>query len=123
MTREKAIEILRKRQRCCKVIAEHANEAVKADELQEVEAIDLAIAALRGPTREQVERMFRGCADCQRKTCVSCRLFGRVPERCIDCNNQDKWSPWNFCPVCGKPLTNEAVDMMLERWKEAVDGE
>ena len=83
----------------------------------------MALAALHGPTREMVERMFRGCADCQRKTCVSCRRFGRVPERCIECNNQDKWSPWNFCPVCGKPLTDKAVDMMLDRWKEAVDGE
>ena len=46
MTREKAIEILRKRQRCCKVIAEYANETVKADELREIEAIGLALAAL-----------------------------------------------------------------------------
>ena len=86
-----------------------------------IQSLDLALAALRGPTREMVKRMFRGCADCQRKTCVSCRRFGRVPERCIDCNNQDKWSPWNFCPACGRPLTDMAVDMMLERWKEAFD--
>ena len=74
--------------------------------------LDTLQARLRGPTREMVERM-RGCSDCQRKTCVSCRRFGRVPQRCIYCNNQDKWRPWNFCPVCGKPLTAEAVDMMV----------
>ena len=62
MTREEAIEILRKRQRYCKVIAEHANETVKADELREIEAIDLALAALRGLTREMVERMRGGVA-------------------------------------------------------------
>lgn len=83
------------------------------------EALDLALAALRGPTREMVERM-RGCSDCQRKTCVSCRRFGWVPQRCVDCNDQDKWSPWNFCPVCGKPLTDEAVDMMLDQLQEVM---
>ena len=87
------------------------------------EIIRAGLNALRGPTREQVERMFRGCADCQRKTCVACRRFGRVQKWCIDCDNQNNWMPWNFCPVCGKPLTDEAVDMMLERWKEAVDSE
>lgn len=88
-------------------------EAAKAYEI-----IKAGLDALRGPTREMVERMFRGCADCQRKTCVSCRRFGRVPERCIDCNNQDKWLPWNFCPVCGKPLTDEAVQMVMRRLEE-----
>ena len=84
------------------------------------DALGLALAALRGPTRDMVERM-RGCSDCQRKTCVSCRRFGWVPQRCVDCNDQDKWSPWNFCPVCGKPLTDEAVDMMVRRWREAFE--
>ena len=28
-----------------------------------------------------------------------------------------------FCAWCGSPMTDEAVDVMLERWKEAVDGE
>ena len=28
-----------------------------------------------------------------------------------------------FCFYCGAPMTDEAVDMMLERWKEAVGGE
>ena len=27
-----------------------------------------------------------------------------------------------FCPGCGKPLTKEAVDIMLQRWAEVVDG-
>ena len=57
MTREEAIEILGKRKRYCKVIADHANETVKADELREVEALDMAITTLHAPTREMVERM------------------------------------------------------------------
>lgn len=109
MTREEAI---------CTLERLRHTESKWPDNEDTLDALDLALTALRGPTREMVKRMFRGCADCQRKTCVSCRRFGRVPERCIYCNNQDKWRPWNFCPVCGKPLTDEAVDMMLKRMEE-----
>lgn len=60
MTWEEAIKILRKRQRFCKVIAEYANETVKADELREVEALDMAISALRPVSREQLSE-FKTC--------------------------------------------------------------
>ena len=121
MTREEAIERLERLKGSCQDLAAGMPEEPRW--VLYGMALDMALTALRGPTREQVERMFRGCADCQRKTCVSCRRFGRVPERCIDCNDQDKWSPWNFCPVCGKPMSDEAVDILWQRWKEAVDGE
>ena len=118
MTREEAIKLLKQYQGYEPMFPD--GEKLKhAFDLTD-ETVDTLLAALRGPTREMVERVFRGCADCQRKTCVSCRRFGRMPERCVDCNDQDKWSPWNFCPVCGKPLTDEAVDIELRRWKEAV---
>ena len=90
------------------------NKAVLTATANKIDYLTAVQAALRGPTREMVERM-RGCSDCQRKTCVSCRRFGWVPQRCVDCNDQDKWSPWNFCPVCGKPLTDEAVEMVMRR--------
>lgn len=101
MTREEAIDIIENK------IQIDVRFCTEKEVDQYWEALYMALAALRGPTREQVERM-RGCSDCQRKTCVSCRRFGWAPQRCVDCNDQDKWSPWNFCPVCGKPLTDEA---------------
>ena len=64
------------------------------------EAIDLALTALRGPTREMVERMFPGCPGCDSVT--------------------SKWEI-KFCPFCGKPRTDEAVDMMLEKWRVLYD--
>ena len=121
MTREEAIKILRKRQRFCKVISDHANATIKADELQEVEAIDMAISALRPVSRETVEKVWRGCSDCARKTCVACKHFGWAPRHCVDCENQSKWAPWNFCPVCGKPLTDEAVQIVMERLEALKD--
>lgn len=85
------------------------------------EALDLALAALRGPTREMVERMrgeWRECFEDWRK-----QIAG---DKCSKCGFQHYGTSINhyhFCPACGAPMTGEAVDMMLERWKEAVDGE
>ena len=79
------------------------------------EALDLAIAALRGPTREMVERM-RG----EWKTSyplIECQVCGEIYSRC----GENEGKPFDFCPACGSPMTDEAVDMMLERWKEALE--
>ena len=117
MMREKAIEILRKRQRYCKVIAEHANETVKADELREIESLDLALTALRGPTKEMVERMrgewmFPIFGDQQDADDPRCQ--------CSECGSiETPLARHRFCPSCGAPMTDEAVDILWKRWKEA----
>ena len=84
------------------------------------------ITALRFPTREMVEKVWRGCSWCNNE--------GKKPEN-WECSLLDDrgfsvvvgdevvWTNAEFCPVCGKPLTDEAVDMMLERWKEALYGD
>lgn len=78
-------------------------------------------------SREQVEKVCSGCDFCntadfgefgfeitKHYAKICCALGSwRFPEK----------EQFLFCPKCGKPLTDEAVDMMLERWKEAVDGE
>ena len=115
---EEAIEILRKRQRYCKVIADHANETVKADELLEVDAIDMAITALRPVSREQVEKMkspwksyFNGDYNDEIYYCEECghklESASKLP---------------NFCPDCGVPKTDEAVEMVMEKMEALKDG-
>lgn len=68
-------------------------------------------AVLCTPTREQVERMFPGCALCNwgGLDCVGVDGDG------IYLSKPQKNEKFRFCPVCGKPLTDEAADMMLER--------
>ena len=69
-------------------------------------AYEIAIDALTPPTQEQVEKMWRGewmpvgddafyskCSKCG-KMAVGKRLF---------------------CPNCGAPMTDEAVEMVMER--------
>ena len=66
-------------------------------------AIDLAIAALRTPTREQVEKVWRGeWIDCSN---------GWMCSRCECDNTYAKL----FCPSCGAAMTDEALEMVMER--------
>lgn len=92
---------------------------------QVAEALDFALTALRGPTREMVEKAWKGewilhenkdDVFSSYHTCSRCgSKFGEASH--IDVFHLD------FCPVCHAAMTDEAVDMMLERWKEALDGE
>lgn len=76
-----------------------------------LEAIGMGIKALRPISREQVEKVWRGC-----EKCSGAGEYSRYAE------NLTKILLAKYCPHCGRPLTDEAVDMMLERWKEAVEG-
>lgn len=114
---KKAIKILQKRQRFCKVIAEYANETVKADELREVEALDMAISALRPVSRERVEKVWRG----------EWELHGGGKNGrggIWHCTRCEKSYPYknDFCPMCGAPMTDEAVEIVMERLEALKDG-
>ena len=84
------------------------------------EAVKVALAALRSPTREIVERMRGEWIEDEGKSLMhSEKIY-----LCSRCNNFEAWGETektNFCPACGAPMTAEAVDMMLERWREALD--
>ena len=78
----------------------------------------MALSALRPITREQVDKVWRGCSWCNNE--------GKKPENweCSLLDNQGfsvvvgdevVWTNAEFCPVCGKPLTAEAVNMVMER--------
>ena len=78
-------------------------------------ALDFALSALRPVSREQVEKVWRGeWIEYEHPHIICCSRcdYGTGPKE-----------KTRFCPHCGAPMTDEAVDMMLERWKEAVDGE
>ena len=68
------------------------------------EALDLALSALRPITREQVEKVWRGCEKCN-----GAGEYSRYAE------NLTKILLAKYCPHCGRPLTDEAVDMVMER--------
>ena len=98
MTREEATKILEYHVR-----KRSMEWGERDDELSYTEAIDLALTALRGPTREQVERM-RGEVKRIDKYLYACSKCGAFADRGDD-----------FCHRCGAPLTDEAVDIQLKR--------
>lgn len=87
---------------------------------QQERAIELErvkISALRPITREQVEKVFSGCKRCK-PLCTACKNFykGLYPHECASCKDYDNFSARsNFCEKCGRPLTDEALEMVLDR--------
>ena len=80
---------------------------------QVAHAFDMALAALRPVSREQVERMrgeWQVCFEDWRK-----QIAG---DQCSKCGFQHYGTSINhyhFCPACGAPMTDEAVQMVMER--------
>ena len=119
MTREEAAKILKYPVRKWSM-----EWSERDDGLSYTEALDLALTALRGPTREMVERMFPGCPYCKPDFEGYVRKFGAYSIQNGELETGHcKPQKINFCPHCSRPLTDDAVDMMLRQWKEAVDGE
>ena len=82
----------------------------------------MAAKALRPVSREQVEKVWRGGWIAVRE--AGCDPIGGYKcSRCkagaaLDCN--DEFVLDNFCPACGAPMTDEAVDILVKRLEEAL---
>ena len=84
-----------------------------------------ALSALRPVSRERVEQVWRGCSWCNNE--------GKKPENwecslldddgfSVTVGSEVVWTNAEFCPVCGRPLTDEAVEIVMERLEELKDG-
>ena len=80
------------------------------------EALDMAITALRPVSREQVERI--------RGEWVGVPNMGVYDTACSKCGYCPGIRFWDsdFCPKCGAPMTDEAVEMVMERLEALKDG-
>ena len=125
MTREEAIEVLENGGWWDSLIPVTTIEGrIEDDQLHE--ALDLALTALRPVSREQVEKVWPGCHKC--RTCDSCAYRTIKPEEepCFSCNT-DIYSNYKpepgrmFCSNCGAPMTDEAVEMVMERLEALYD--
>ena len=76
-------------------------------------AYEIAIEALTPPTQEQVEKVWRGEWEDMREA------YNDVPKRrCSRCKRVFIGLDTPFCEACGAPMTDEAVEMVMERWEE-----
>lgn len=74
-----------------------------------------ALSALRPVRREQVEKVWRGEWKRDKWPSGTHRII---------CNRCGEWNgkTTNFCPHCGAPMTDEAEEMVMERWGALKDG-
>ena len=126
MTREEAIALLNEQYETCKRIYDCSADQRKSypNVPQFMEALGMALSALRPVSREQVEKSWRGCSWCNNE--------GKKPEN-WECSLLDDrgfsvvvgdevvWTNAEFCPVCGKPLTDEAVEITMRRLEALKD--
>ena len=90
--------------------------------------INAAISALKGPTREQVEKTKGEWIDIDGEK-VQVDKYGQPFgwAQCSACGEyltaSDEYPCiGHFCPNCGAPMTDEAVDMVMERLEALRDG-
>ena len=75
-----------------------------------IELAEAALNALRPVSREQAEKVWRGEWEDMREA------YKDVPKRrCSRCKNVFIGLDTPFCEVCGAPMTDKAVDMVMER--------
>ena len=120
-------EAIKNREDCLKYLEEIGPKA-SPDCLEAVRWSVKALKALRPVSREQVEKVWPGCRSC--KSCRSC-VFSVHAIKDMPCKKCDpnaegvltEYKPSKFCPVCGKPLTDEAVEMVMERLEAMKDAD
>ena len=126
MTREEAVDFL----------SQYVGNDCYTEKCQE--AHSMAVSAIRPVSRERVEKVFSGCEMCREEKEVKSDNFCgaatmRIVGDSIDLRGDEKkikffghiYAPSfsiRFCPFCGKPRTDEAVEMVMERLEALKDG-
>lgn len=81
-----------------------------------MEALAVAISALRPVSRERVEKVWPGCPYCKEDGDGYVKKFGAYS--ILDgevTTGHCKPQKIKFCPHCSRPLTDEAVEMVMGR--------
>ena len=116
MTNEEAIATLEESKRQNKIMIDNPTTFWASHQIADgvknakrrIEALDYALSALRPVSREQVEKVWRG--KWERIT----GPYGHLEGFLCKCGTQT-YSASNFCPHCGGAMTDEAVEMVIER--------
>ena len=115
MTREEAIALLNEQYETCKRIYDCSADQRKSypNVPQFMEALGMALSALRPVSREQVEKVWRG------EWIIQQDEHKEYIKRCSKCGFPISgwWGADKFCANCGAPMTDEAVEMVMERWE------
>ena len=83
------------------------------------DAVGLALSALRPVSREQVKKVWRGYWD-HKEVISNKSITGKFLLPSCECSLCGCYvqQEVNFCPHCGAPMTDEAVEMVMERMEK-----
>ena len=111
MTREEAAHILE----YSRIVSENfTQEAVTATYV-------MALTALRPLSREQVEKVWSPCNFCAGAKYITGGVTAVYPVSETRQQETLAEGDFDFCPVCGRPITDEAVQMVMERLEALKD--
>ena len=123
MTREKAIALFEKQLTAAQVVLDSGfgGNPGENDFLyrRRKEMAEIALTALRPISRERVEKVWRG--EWREEIVNKCDWKGKKreyyqPHSCSKCHRADPGEGKSkFCPHCGAPMTDEAVDIVMKR--------
>ena len=86
------------------------------------ETVDTLLTALRPVSRERVEKGWPGCPYCKEDSEGYVQKFGAYSIQGGELTTGHcKPQKIKFCPHCSRPLTDEAVEMVLERLEALKD--
>ena len=106
MTREEAI----------KVLNNFPIDFRNSGGFEAMEALKIAILALRPVSRELVEKVWPGCPYCKEDGEGYVQKFGAYSIQSGElATGHCKSQKIKFCPHCSRPLTDEAVQMVMEK--------
>ena len=131
MTREEAIAVLEESKRQNEIMKDDPTTFWASYQIADgikntkrrIDALGAALSALRPVSREQVEKVWRGEWNYSHKT----KIDGFDVVQCSKCGQEALTlalyvKNGNFCPYCGAPMTDEAVQMVMERMEALKDG-
>ena len=126
MTREEAIALFEKQLTAAQVVLDSGfgSNPGENDSLyrRRKEMAEIALSALRPVSREQLERMFPGCTYCKPDSEGYVQKFGAYSILNGELETGHcKPQRINFCPHCSRPLTDEAMEMVMERLEALYD--
>ena len=121
MTREEAIALFEKQLTAAQVVLDSGfgSNPGENDFLyrRRKEMAEIALTALRPISREQVEKVWRG----EWEGTPRLGVYYMACSKCGFCPGMIFYSS-DFCPNCGAPMTDEAVQMVMERLEALKDG-
>ena len=85
-------------------------------------ALKVALTALRPVSRERVERVWSPCNFCAGAKYITGEVAADCPVSETHRQETLAEGDFDFCPVCGRPITDEAVEMVMERMEVLKDG-